>query len=471
MVKSSTPRSATGAILIGGRSTRMGTPKHAIALPDGRAMIEHVADVLRQVCPRLVVLGPDSPLPGVPAIPDLRPGLGPLAGIEALLASGLDDTYLVVPCDMPRLTAEVLQALVDGCGATQVGSQVSRDRQGAVDQPLPHGRGSLRDDQMNQPLRHDRGSFHEPPAVLSDGSDANINRCTEVTMLRLSGCLLPLPVVLSDHALLTIRDMLDRGERAVHRLAASAHVSIIDAPDSWRDALTNINTPDELSRVIGTNTVPRGSTGRAILLATSNPHKIEEVRAILAPHGYEVTGLNDVGVSIPEPEEDGAAFEANARIKAVAYARATGRVCLADDSGLEVDALGGAPGVHSARYAGIGATRAERDRANNDKLLRELARRNLPPEQRTARFVCAMCLASPDGRILTETRGTFEGLIAETPRGSNGFGYDPLLYLPDRGCTSAELPPEEKNARSHRGQAARRMAAALDRLQHSYTPS
>ena len=171
---------------------------------------------------------------------------------------------------------------------------------------------------------------------------------------------------------------------------------------------------------------------------------------------------SDVDPGIPEPVEDGETFEQNARIKAIAYARATGRMCLADDSGLEVDALGGAPGVFSARYAGRGETRAERDRANNEKLLKELE--GVPDDQRSARFVCAMCLADAGGSVLAETRGEFEGQIAHVPRGTYGFGYDPLLYLPDADCTSAELPPEKKNARSHRGHAARRMCARLREL-------
>jgi XTP/dITP diphosphohydrolase len=203
----------------------------------------------------------------------------------------------------------------------------------------------------------------------------------------------------------------------------------------------------------------RGSILMKVLFATSNPHKVDEVRAILAPLGVEVVGLDSLASKPPEPDEDGETFAENARIKAIAYAKATGQLCLADDSGLEVDVLGGRPGVHSARYAGLGETRAERDRANNAKLLREL--KDIPFEKRTARFVCAMCLADPQGNILAETRGTFEGLITDQPAGTNGFGYDPLLYLPDRQCTSAQLSPEEKNARSHRGEAARKMAAVL----------
>ena len=120
--------------------------------------------------------------------------------------------------------------------------------------------------------------------------------------------------------------------------------------------------------------------------------------------------------------------------------------------------------MHSARYAGVDGPRAQRDAANNAKLLRELKAKNLPLENRTARFVCAMCLADEHGRILAESRGEFPGLITDQPRGSNGFGYDPLLWLPDRRCTSAELSAEEKNSRSHRGEAARKVAKALVRL-------
>ena len=199
-----------------------------------------------------------------------------------------------------------------------------------------------------------------------------------------------------------------------------------------------------------------------LLFASSNPHKIEEVRAIMAPLGIEIAGLDSLDAPPPEPIEDGATFEENARIKAIAYAKATGQTCLADDSGLEVDALNGAPGVHSARYAGVDGTRAQRDAANNAKLLKQL--KTVPPERRTARFVCAMCLADPDGNTLAETRGEFPGVITDQPRGSNGFGYDPLLYLRDRGCTSAELSTQEKNARSHRGDAARRM---VEHLRHA----
>ncbi len=196
-----------------------------------------------------------------------------------------------------------------------------------------------------------------------------------------------------------------------------------------------------------------------LLFASLNPHKITEVRAIMGPHGIEVIGLDALRDQPPEAVEDGRTFQDNARIKAVQYAQATGRLCLADDSGLEVDTLGGEPGVRSARYAGASGTRAERDAANNTKLLAQL--RGVLAGRRTARFVCAMCLADKNGTVIAETHGTFEGVIADAPRGSNGFGYDPLLYLPDVGCTSAQLTPQQKNARSHRGEAARKMAERI----------
>lgn len=183
------------------------------------------------------------------------------------------------------------------------------------------------------------------------------------------------------------------------------------------------------------------------------------MRAILAPLGVEVVDLSSLDQELSEPVEDADTFEGNARLKAVGYASATGLRCLAEDSGLEVDALGGAPGVHSARYANASGSRAEKDAANNEKLLRAIA--PVPESDRSARFVCAMCVADPDGTVVAETRGTYEGRITDRPRGSNGFGYDPLLLLSDVGKTSAELPSDEKNARSHRGAAARLMAKKL----------
>jgi XTP/dITP diphosphohydrolase len=186
-----------------------------------------------------------------------------------------------------------------------------------------------------------------------------------------------------------------------------------------------------------------------LTIATSNPHKVDEISAVLGPLGIRCIPLGRT--DIPEPVEDGATFEENARIKARAYAKALGCTVLADDSGLEV-------GVHSARYAGIGATRQERDRANNAKLLAALA--SVPEAQRSARFVCVLSIARPDGTIVAESRGTFEGVIGREAKGSNGFGYDPLLVLED-GRASAELSSEEKNARSHRGNALRLIVPQL----------
>jgi XTP/dITP diphosphohydrolase len=166
----------------------------------------------------------------------------------------------------------------------------------------------------------------------------------------------------------------------------------------------------------------------------------------------------------PEPEETGHSFLENASIKAIAYARATNHLTLADDSGLEVDALHGAPGIHSAYFAnrhGIQTPpdRAHRDPANNTLLLQLL--QNPPPEQRTARFVCTLALANPKGEILLTSRGTFEGHIRTTPAGQNGFGYDPLFQPLGHNVSSAELSPEEKNRLSHRAKATALMVELL----------
>lgn len=210
-----------------------------------------------------------------------------------------------------------------------------------------------------------------------------------------------------------------------------------------------------------------------LLIATSNPHKIEEIMAVVRDAGadLELTSLKDAGLDVPEPVEDEDTFEGNALLKARYYANASGQPCLADDSGLEVDALNGEPGVISARYSGVTGGRDIVDPANNKKLLEALG--DTPPAQRTARFVCAVAVAWPDGaRQPIQVRGTFEGRIitpdqAEDPghayagRGANGFGYDPLFWLEAYGCTSAELTPEQKNAISHRGDAARKLLAVL----------
>lgn len=199
------------------------------------------------------------------------------------------------------------------------------------------------------------------------------------------------------------------------------------------------------------------------MFATTNPHKLQEMREILGPVGVAVLGLDALSHAISEPCEDAATFAENARIKASTYARALGRPCLADDSGLEVDALGGAPGVHSARWAGGAGSRAERDAANRSKLITELRARAEGP--RSARLVCTLALADARGRIRFEARGTLEGVVVDEPRGSLGFGYDAHLLLPELGKTVAELSPDERNARSHRGGAARVLSSWLARCQ------
>lgn len=193
-----------------------------------------------------------------------------------------------------------------------------------------------------------------------------------------------------------------------------------------------------------------------VLIATSNPGKIRDFAGAASHHGIEVAGIPNFS-SIPPVVEDGATFEANARKKAEAYSRhVPGQIVIADDSGLEVDALGGAPGVHSARYAADEPHAAENntdDDDNNAKLVREIKR--VRPEQRTGRFVCWIA-AARDGKTLAVFEGKAEGIIQETPRGSNGFGYDPLFYFPQIGKTFAELTAAEKAHYSHRGEAFRK---------------
>jgi len=185
---------------------------------------------------------------------------------------------------------------------------------------------------------------------------------------------------------------------------------------------------------------------------------------VLAGLPVEADGL-DPSWAIEQPKETGATFAENARQKALHYARATGRWCLADDSGLVVDALGGRPGVLSARYAADlcspGAARQQIDAANNAKLLAEM--KDVPEGRRTARFVCHLALSDGE-RILIETSDTIEGRIGYEPIGSNGFGYDPIFIADQTGCTTAQLTPEEKNQISHRGKAARRFASLLREL-------
>lgn len=196
-----------------------------------------------------------------------------------------------------------------------------------------------------------------------------------------------------------------------------------------------------------------------LVFASTNPHKLREVREILAPGAIDVRGLDDFGIGLVEPVEDAATLEGNARLKALGYARMLRLTCLADDSGLEVDALGGAPGVHSARYAEAGTTREERDRANREKLLAEL--RKLGCVTRSARLVCTLCLADAAGRVLFEARGSVEAQIAEQAKEGSGFGYDSLLVLSDLGKHISELSADEWNERSHRGSAVRALSAWL----------
>ena len=194
-----------------------------------------------------------------------------------------------------------------------------------------------------------------------------------------------------------------------------------------------------------------------ILIATSNAGKLRDFAGAAAPHGIEIAGIPDFA-SLPLVVEDGQTFEANARKKAEEYSRyARGEIVIADDSGLEVDALGGAPGVHSARYAADQPHLADEntdDEANNARVLREL--RRAPPEERTGRFVCVLA-AARDGQTLATFRGAAEGVILDAPRGTNGFGYDPLFYFPQIQKTFAELSAEEKAQYSHRGAAFRQL--------------
>ena len=202
-----------------------------------------------------------------------------------------------------------------------------------------------------------------------------------------------------------------------------------------------------------------------LVVATRSAHKLRELRDLLRLEHTELVSLDELGIA-GDPVEDGLTFETNAKIKARAAARATGLPALADDSGLEVDALAGGPGVRTRRYAGPGATDAD----NNAKLLRELA--DVPADRRGARYVCVLAFALPDkgspgGLRLITRRATSRGRIAREPRGSAGFGYDPL-FEPARerpgGRTFAQYASDEKDAISHRGRAARRIVPVLREL-------
>jgi XTP/dITP diphosphohydrolase len=193
-----------------------------------------------------------------------------------------------------------------------------------------------------------------------------------------------------------------------------------------------------------------------VVIATRNSGKLREIRAILAPLELKILSLRDFP-EIPEIIEDGQTFEENAVKKAAAVARQTGRMAIADDSGLAVDALQGRPGVFSSRYAGERATDAER----YQKLLKEMT--GTPQGKRGASFICAIAVASPKGKT-ESVEGQCRGEIAFAPKGSHGFGYDPVFYLPERGKTMAELEPEVKNRISHRAQALEKLKQVLPKF-------
>jgi XTP/dITP diphosphohydrolase len=200
-----------------------------------------------------------------------------------------------------------------------------------------------------------------------------------------------------------------------------------------------------------------------VLFGTRTPGKLRELRRLVAGMPIRVVSPDDLGRELPEVEEDGRTFEANARKKAAAHARASGLHALADDSGLCVDALWGQPGIRSARWSeeeAPGLAGAARDRANNEKLLRAL--RGVFPEHRGAEYRAVVALAAPDGTVLATAEGACRGAIGEEPRGEGGFGYDPLFRpeaFPER--TMAELAPADKDAVSHRGEAMRRLVPSL----------
>jgi XTP/dITP diphosphohydrolase len=192
---------------------------------------------------------------------------------------------------------------------------------------------------------------------------------------------------------------------------------------------------------------------KRLVVATANPGKLREFRALLADLPFELCSLAELG--LPSPEETGATFLGNAMLKARHAAAASGCAAVADDSGIEVDALGGAPGIYSARYAGVGAG----DAANNAKLISAL--RGVPPELRGARYRCALVFVAAADAPPRVAEAAWEGFILDAPRGAGGFGYDPYFWLPDLNKTAAELAPEEKNRLSHRGRAMRALRKIL----------
>ena len=198
---------------------------------------------------------------------------------------------------------------------------------------------------------------------------------------------------------------------------------------------------------------------RDLLVATTNLHKLEEYRAIFSDLPYRLLSLRDIRLDT-DVEETGSTFAENAELKARSYAQASGLLTLADDSGLEIDALGGAPGVFSARFAGKDTSYEERFRLILGRL------KGLPIEQRGARFRCAIAIAEPSGPTRL-VEGVIEGVIADAPRGERGFGYDPIFLVPELGMTTAELTAEDKNRISHRGRAAQLARVLLENWPHS----
>lgn len=194
---------------------------------------------------------------------------------------------------------------------------------------------------------------------------------------------------------------------------------------------------------------------KRLVVATANEGKLREFRSLLAGLPYELSSLAELG--LPSPPETGSSFLENATLKARHAAASSGFAAVADDSGIEVDALGGAPGIHSARYAGAGADAD--DGANNAKLMSAL--RGVPGERRRARYRCALVLIDAVDAAPLTAEAAWEGFILDAPRGSGGFGYDPYFWLPELDKTAAELTPEEKNRLSHRGKAMRALREAL----------
>lgn len=195
---------------------------------------------------------------------------------------------------------------------------------------------------------------------------------------------------------------------------------------------------------------------KRIIFATGNEGKMKEIRMILADLGLPVVSMKEAGVSA-DIVEDGKTFAENAAIKARTIMELTGEIVMADDSGLEIDYLDKAPGIYSARFMGEDTSYTIKNTALLEKL------KGVPDEKRTARFVCAIACAFPNGTLL-ESYGTMEGRIGYEIRGENGFGYDPIFYLPEYGCSSAEISPEKKNELSHRGKALRAMKERLENM-------